>query len=412
MVEIGQVYGGFEMKEDAEYMDNKGCCGPAMKVWLIICNVILLLLAVASLGIGIWVQTQPGFAWTAGSVGVGLIMIGVFLLLLALLGIFAALKKSKCLHAIYGTLLTIFFIAELAALIVAVAATTLVITTQNEMWKTMLPEQKHALGMFFGCCGVDESQVAEGERKYSVARGDGTIPTTCLAAQGESDPKESGTWTSATGVCEIFGLDYKSPDADKVDYVSFPKYSATFLGSSSCRAADNNNFAEFDNCRAMDITACGLEAKCTWVSNGLCTRPADDKWNVVDGKLELPIPQQCLCPLVADGNRPSQECRQARGEIPLCDSEDGKAVYPFNVGISDDWANVEGNSPGLSAPMAACYAKLELWLVEGMTPIIIIAFIFIYQLVQVIFSWMLVCECCNNVLNKKKKDAEQGATGI
>jgi len=373
-------------------LDQEGCCGPAMKVWLIICNVILLLLAIASLGIGIWVQTQPGFQWTAGSVGVGLIIVGVFLLFLALLGIFAALKKSRCLFAIYGTLLTIFFIAELAALAVAVAATSLVMSVQNEAWKTMDVEQQHAIGMFFGCCGVDESSMTADNRKYS---NDGQ--TTCMAGDAALDGKESvaddsSTHTIATGVCEVFGLDYTLPGGEGATYVSFPKYDTAFLTESSCVPnKDTWTADEWDTC--ADASNSNCPSGCAVRANNQCRR-GNDEWKTKDDHLEDPIPPQCLCP-ITQGKRPTQECRTSKAVIPLCDSKN-EATFPFNVGLSDDWANVKDGASGVSEPVAACYAKLELWITEGVAPIIIIAFIFIYQLIQVIFAWALSCHCCGS----------------
>lgn len=387
MPEVDDIYGGFRMDEKMDQMQNS-CCATSMKVWLIICNVILLILSLASFAIGIWVQSQPGFAWSAGSVGVGLILVGVFLLLIAALGIFAAVKESKCLFGFYGTFITLFFLVQIAALAIAVAATSILVDGAAVLWEQMEPDQKDGIGMFFGCCGVDETGVAAENIKYSIR--DGQEYNTCLA--GESVPEDASTHTWMTGQCTVFGMDYKTfvtaengdrARAAEVNSVSFPAYNPAFLANNFV-CSPVSDIAQYNTCAPLSVTDCNSNAACEITSGSACVRNAP-----YESDDELPL--QCLCPLQGNGNTPSAACRTSKGTIPMCSDEASRIVFPFYVGLQDEEANLTDEGQSYSAPFGACYAKLEIFLSENWAALIIIAIIFVYQFLLVVFSWALVC---------------------
>lgn len=394
------------MDTKADYLgeENK-CCGTAMKVWLIICNVILLILGVAALGVGIWVQGQPGFAWTAGSVGVGLIVLGVFLMLIAVMGMIAAWKELRCLMAFYALLLFIFFIAELAALVVSAAATDVAVNLVNEGWIAMSEDQKDGVGIYFGCCGVEAARAS----KYNA---DGA--STCNA--GESDPEDEKTHTMGTGICTVFGMDYAVDG--KVSQVSFPQYKKSFVEDTKCEAKNKATAIEVDKlaCALLNKNKTECEKACTWVPapGAVCMKSkADIEGNacVASSDTCAKIPEICLCEGYDDKGVAvdNKVCRNLKAEIPLCSSVE-PAVFPFVAGTENKLVNVKDLT--VSAPMAACYSKFETWLAENMmTCIIITAFVFVYQLIQLIFSFMLCCGFCSN---KKKSDdeADLGPSGI
>lgn len=410
MPDISEIYGGFDLsdpKAHADYLDDDNkCCGTAMGVWLIICNVILLILGVAALGIGAWVQSQPGFAWTAGSVGVGLIILGVFLAFVALLGCIAAKWKKRCLMAIYAFLLFIFFIAELAALVVSAAATNVAVTGLIEGWNLLSDENKDGVGMYFGCCSSTDTA------KYGVD-GDGTSKTTCLATDthltnGESTKGNPASHTMATGECTIFGMDYKGDDG-KVDQVSFPQYKTSFTTDTTCvldpvlnevepadkKCATMNK--DKTGCIALKNDADKIYCKFNDAKGAACKKAAGGK--------SMTVPPECLCKM-RDDKSPEPACRQLKAVIPSCSSK-AAAVFPFVVGLDNLPANESGEMP---APMAACYSKFETWISDNMmTCIIITAFVFVYQLLQLVFSFALCCGCCNS---KKSDDDIDRASGI
>jgi len=388
MPDLNDVYGDFKMDEKMDQMQST-CCSQSMRVWVIICNIILLILAIASFGIGIYVQTQPGFAWTASSIGVGLILVGVCMLALAGLGIFSACKESKCLFGIYGTLLLIFFIAQLAALIVAIAATSVLVTGAAETWKTLDKDHKHGVGMFFGCCSVPQS-----EEKYSK-QGDKTF-TTCenpdnLALYPESTKGDANTYTSWTGECTVFGVDYKAEGDDEVKYVSFPEYNNAYLNGGTVCAPKTASKADFDACNALSVattvngvtvtSACSRNDKCKEADPKECARPA----KITEQTDVYAIPSQCLCPVNADTKLGEANCRTKLGAIPSCENE-ALTTFPFFAGINDDYVNID-----IARGASACYAKLEVFLSENTAAMGIIAFIFVYQLVLLIFTFALCC---------------------
>jgi len=362
-----------------------------MRVWVIICNIILLILAIASFGIGIYVQTQPGFAWTASSIGVGLILVGVCMLLLAALGIFSACKESKCLFGIYGTLLLIFFVAQLAALVVAIAATGVLVTGAAETWKTLESDHKHGVGMFFGCCSVPAS-----DTKYSQ-KGEERFTTCENTANAELYPESTladvSTHTQWTGVCTVFGVDYKAAGDDAVNYVSFPQYNPQYIARGTVCAPKVANTADFTACTGLSLvkpvvnnvvgtSPCAANNKCKEANAADCDRtkmvaPTDDS--------EYVIPSQCLCPVDAETKLGAANCRTKLGAIPSCDST-ALATFPFHAGVNDDYVNID-----IQQGAAACYAKLEVFLSENMVAMGIIAFIFVYQLVLLVFSFSLCC---------------------
>lgn len=409
MPEVDDIYGGFRMDEKMDVMKNS-CCATSMKVWLIICNVILLILALASFAIGIWVQSQPGFAWSAGSVGVGLILVGVFLLLIAALGIFAAVKESKCLFGFYGTFITIFFIVQLAALAIAIAATSILVDGANVLWDQMDGGQKDGIGMFFGCCGVDESAVADADKKYSVREGENY--NTCSDGESVADDVSTHTWM--TGQCTVFGMDYKTFEtADngdrariaEVNSVSFPAYNAAFLADNSV-CSPISDIQQYNTCSTLSTTAsvstteCDANEHCQTTSGSACVRAAP-----YESDDELPL--QCLCPLQGNGNTPSADCRTSKGTIPMCSDDASQIVFPFYVGLQDEEANMTDGDQTYSAPFGACYAKLEIFLSENWAALIIIAIIFVYQFLLMCFSWALVC--C--IKSNKGGDEGQGLSG-
>lgn len=406
MPDLNDVYGKFDMNEKMDEMEST-CCSQSMRVWVIICNIILLLLAIASFGIGIYIQNQPGFAWTASSIGVGLILVGVFMLLLAVLGGVSAWLSSKCLFGIYGTLLLIFFIAQLAALIVAIIATSVLVEGAARTWDTLDTDHKHGVGMFFGCCSVD----ADSDKGAKYAKDTATPPTTYTTCENpdnaatwpESTPGKAETFTQWTGECTVFGVDYKKDGDEEVKYVSFPEYSANYLAAGNVCAPKTASKADYDTCSKVKATGqltteavCKQNTNCAWKSTGECKRPEKEALKKATEKYD--IPSQCLCP-IGDDKLGAKNCRTRLGAIPSCDTTN-LTTFPFVAGVSDAFVNIE-----INAGAAACYAKLEVFLSENMAAMGIIAFIFVYQLVLLIFSFALCC-CVG------KKSADETATDV
>lgn len=367
------IYGGFDMKEEAPYLKEGAKCGRcqcAIVFWLLLCNGILFSLGIACAAMGIWVQFQPGFQWTAGSVGGGVIATGGFLLLIAIFGVVAACKKKTCLFVFYTTLLTLFLLIQLAAMVLAIVATDFMVVVMQHGWDSMSANQRDGVGIYFGCCQVNPAISAAGQARVdSIKQYTENATNNPLCRDGESE------------ACTIYGLDMAKADGGADDVgrmVTFPSYVPSLAATCAGDGASNS--------------------KDTVI-------PPDCQCQKYDGKGVLCTKADANCAANLEGY---QACRNAKAVMPICyldqpGDEDGNkpdktnqqmTPFPYVIGLSDSLVNVAGNIPSVEAPMAACYAKFEEWLADNkMTVMLILGSIIVYEIFLLLFSFLLCCRC-------------------
>lgn len=367
MVEIKNIqdmYGGFDINQEADYLKDDGpkCCYTSMKWWLIICNVILIILGCVSVAMGIFVQTNPGFKWTAGSVGVGLICMGVFLIFIAILGCVAACKASKCAMGIYSTLLFIFFVAELAALIVAVTATNVAVKEVNDMWVNVSDKNKDGIGIYFGCCGVSAANKAE----MATDAND----VTCL-------PAEVGKETHWKASCQIYGSYIKEGKSTATSKLVFGTYTNMTYGTPPTDTPANTAGCAVGTVSTAASAVEGIPSAC------LATKHVndDDRTKISRCKKDGSV-----------GDRIAGCAYATLASIPACTSK-AKLKYKTYMGPGNGYKSEKDT---LFAPVAACYSKFEAWLTRNKTSImVIIIILFLYHLFNLIFACLLCCGCCS-----------------
>lgn len=182
-------------------------CGEAMmRLVIFVLNIAFFLVGIAFIGFGMFLEveytkfehaTDDKFATTP----VGILVVGVFMLIVSSFGIWGVKRKSKCLTGLYGFALIIVIIAQLATIIAPiVAAEKSEEVLENTAFKTLsewdgengpISKSWDAIQTKLSCCGVvtyqdwQNSTTFQNYAKDENATAASPVPDSCCAQSSE-----------------------------------------------------------------------------------------------------------------------------------------------------------------------------------------------------------------------------------
>lgn len=337
-----------------------------MKLWLGFANMITVIIGLAQAIVGVLMMVHPSFSFASGTIAYVMLGIGLLILLVSVYGACAACKD--CAMCGYAFLITVVFVGELAALILAAVSGGAVLTEIANRWSDLPDNNKDSIGLAFGCCAVAD-QAMNGGAEYADCS-QKSLP-------GARVETRFGAW------CDSYPLNAL---ADGTGYSTFSAFSDD---GQACIAKNEANSDDNTTCSALaKQDTCDANDKCTWTTSTRCGGANFDA--------------MCRCPKKNMGDGTTWHDYNAKTQcepyndstIPYCRANDGYPT-PRNVGweffmFTDTDNKVAANT--VPAPVANCYAKAESVIKDNMYIALgVAAGFFVWMLLLVVFSWCLTC---------------------
>mmetsp|Transcript_37336 Transcript_37336/g.96525 ORF Transcript_37336/g.96525 Transcript_37336/m.96525 type:complete len:259 (-) Transcript_37336:567-1343(-) len=97
---------------------------------------------------------QQGVCTALSNFPIGIVILGAFVFILAILGCCGAVKENRCLLVVFFIIVFVLTVAQAAVAIAAFAFTGNFITAVQVMWTKMSTSQRESIERVFDCCGL------------------------------------------------------------------------------------------------------------------------------------------------------------------------------------------------------------------------------------------------------------------
>jgi len=140
-----------------ETTDKRRLCLQASKVFSHISNVVIGLFAILLIAIGSAAlsQLQQFGSLFKVTIPAGIIVLGVFLLLVPILGFWGTIKEKRPVLIAYSIILFLFVICEFGVGGGAYQLRNSIPTTLSTQWDNVSPKDRNTIEQEFGCCGFN-----------------------------------------------------------------------------------------------------------------------------------------------------------------------------------------------------------------------------------------------------------------
>jgi len=135
------------------------------KMTLVVTNIIFLIFGCVLCGVGAYAMSSKAGSLAGETLPQGIIVLGVFILLVSLLGCFAAFKESRLFLGVYSAFLSLFVIVLLAVGIGVYAKKDSAQQYMVDGWCEAPPEVQADIQQYFMCCGLYSFNDSKGYSK-------------------------------------------------------------------------------------------------------------------------------------------------------------------------------------------------------------------------------------------------------
>lgn len=324
--------------DDGAAKEQEGCCGKTLRVWIIGANFLTLIIGLAELAMGIYVKAAPEWSFIGNSFGWFAIILGLLIFAISFLGVFAGCKGERA-----DCIMYVYAIVTTLLLCLQIAAVAMSMVTEDtsDLILTRMDE-------------TWTTYLTQADKDY-IGLQFGCCAATTEAVIGDGkDCTARGEETRFFGTCDVYPV---CTDIN-TDPIS--------TDNSGCKTITYTN---------ADVL--GVQKTCA--VSGAWDATYDD----------------ANCAAYTDCDGEANDC------IPQCKS-DGSFDQAFYTTIGGAQSQ-NLVAAGKNEAFVNCYGRIESWVNGNLTYTLIGFIIYImWQILLVLFSWLLACDCCN----KKPVDIE------